>query len=167
MMRRGAVVHWSLSDSLAERQSLLLLGTSLDEASPVEKPASAASVSLCEVRCLKALISPRTSTSAHVQWVLNVDLKAKMPAALVSMVTKKVVGAILPMLAKEAQKLSVLDAESADPAAAADNPYLRHMAEGGGGFYAHVDGLFRRYFEMFGEEESEEEEDEDEDSQEG
>ena len=176
MMRRGAVLHWSLSDSLAERQSLLLLGASLDESSPVEKPASAGGVSLCEVRCLKALVSPRTATSASVQWVLNVDLKAKMPAALVSMVTKKIAGAILPLLAREAQKLSTLDAEAeptaaggaaAGAAAAADNPYLRQVAEGGGGFYAHVDGLFRRYFEMFGEEESEEEDDDDEDSQEG
>ena len=167
VMKRGAVLHWTLSDSLVERQSLLLLGASLDESSPIEKPPSAASVSLCDVRCLKALITPRTKASARVQWVLNVDLKApsKMPSALVTMVTKKITGAILPLIGREAQKLGAIRAD-ADSAAAADNAYLRKMDErGGDGFYEQVNGLIERYFEMFGEEEDEDEDKGEDDSQ--
>lgn len=77
-----AVLHWSLADSLAERQSLLLLGASLsDETSPFGKPASAVGTTLAEFRAIKVLITPRTRQSCRIQWVTNVDLKANMPQA--------------------------------------------------------------------------------------
>lgn len=58
MMRRGALIHWSLSDALMERQSLLLLGASLGDPSPVERPAHAATVKLAEFKAIKVLITP-------------------------------------------------------------------------------------------------------------
>ena len=75
MMRRGAILHWSLSDSLVERQSLLLLGASLGESSPIAKPAAASAVVLADFRAVKVLLSPRTSTSARIQWIAKVDFK--------------------------------------------------------------------------------------------
>ena len=79
MMRRGALIHWSLSDSLVERQSLLLLGASLGDTSPIVPPPSAAGVTIADVRAIKVLIRPRSPTSARLECVCNVDLKATIP----------------------------------------------------------------------------------------
>ena len=160
MMKRGAILHWSLSDSLNERRSLLLLGASVGEASPVELPPHAGGVTLCDVRCVKVLVSHLTPRSCRVRLVTNVDLKAgSMPKALVEMVTKKIAGALLAALAREAQKVSAIDAEAdaSGGAPAVDNPYLKRIRErpaagGGGGFYPHLEGLLGKYFDMYGEE---------------
>ena len=157
MLKRGAILHWSLTDALVERQALLLLGASLGESSPITKPSGSAAVPLADVRALKAIITPIASTSARVRFVANVDLQVpKMPSTLVSMVTKKIAGAVLSLLFREAQKVSVLDAEAAESggAPAIENPYLRKVNEHGA-FYQHVEGLTARYFEMFGEDEDE------------
>ena len=85
----------------------------------------------------------------------NVDLKANMPQALVSMVTKKVAGAIVSLLVREAQKVSAIEdeAEASGATPVVDNPYLKKVAEGGA-FYAHVEGILNKFFELFGEEAS-------------
>ena len=50
---------------------------------------------------------PRTTTSAQIRWVMHVDLKApNLPQPIISMVTKKIAGAILSLLMREAQRLS-------------------------------------------------------------
>ncbi len=172
VMRRGALLHWTCSDSLSERQSLLLLGASLGEGSGVERPAAAEGVTLADFRAIKLLVTPRTRTSARIQWVTNVDLKAKsMPSSMVSMVTKKIAGSIITALVREAQKVSRDAARDADAAqtaaadgsaaaAASENVYLKRMAEHAP-FYSRVGGLFDNFFDLFGEEEEGEEEDDD------
>ena len=79
-----------------------------------------------------------------------------MPSALVSMVTKKIFGAVLSLLVREAQKVSTAEAEAEDAARSggappAENVYLKRVAERGS-FYTHVEGLCAKYFELFGEE---------------
>ena len=150
----AAILHWSLSDSLAEHQSLLLLGASLsDETSPYSRPAGATDVRLADFRAIKVLLTPMTKTSCRIQWVTNVDLQApSMPQALVSMVTKKIAGSIVSLLVREAQKVTAIEAEATQSGAApaVDNPYLQKVGEGGP-FYSHVEAILGRYFEMFGE----------------
>jgi len=156
MMKRGAVLHWSLSDVLMERRSLLLLGASIDETAPVERPAQASGIKLAQFKAIKVLISPLSATSCHIKWVTNLDLHAgSLPSALVSMVTKKLAGAILSMLAKEAHRLSALEteAEASGSAVAVDSPHLRRLHERPtGGFYATVGALLDQHLEMYGEE---------------
>jgi len=163
MMKRGAVLHWSLSDVLMERRSLLLLGasideTSVDETSPIERPAQASGIKLAHFKAIKVLISPLSATSCHIKWVTNLDLHAgSLPSALVSMVTKKLAGAILSMLAKEAHRLSSLEVEAeasgAASASAVDSPHLRRLHERpAGGFYAMLGALLDQQLEMYGEE---------------
>ena len=156
MMKRGAILHWSLSDSLVERRSILLLGASLsDETSPFGKPSSAHDVRLADFRAIKVLITPRTRSSCRIEWITNVDLRApNMPQTLVSMVTKKLAGAIVSLLVREAQKVTAIEAEADASGAmpAVDNPYLQRVAEGGA-FYKHVQGKLDQYFELFGEDE--------------
>eukprot|EP00964_Phaeocystis_antarctica_P043723 scaffold25090_cov57-Phaeocystis_antarctica.AAC.8 len=100
MMRRGALLHWSLADNLMERQvaastrwllTLLLLGVSVEEQPELERPPSAAGVTLAEFKAIKVMVRPRTTTSAQIRWVMNVDLKApNLPQPIISMVTKKI-----------------------------------------------------------------------------
>ena len=80
---------------------------------------------------------------------MNVDLKANMPQALVSMVTKKIAGSVVPLLVREAQKVTALGADTSGCALAADNPYLSKVKEGGP-FYTYVGEFLQKYFEMFG-----------------
>ena len=133
MMKRGATLHWSLSDSMLEQRSLLLLGASVGQTSPFEPPPSAAGIKLADFRAIKVLITPRTPTSVDIRWVTNVDLNAgSLPQALVSMVTKKVAGSIVTTLMREAQKISAVDADTPAGGAAAaavahDNPYLQRV----------------------------------------
>jgi hypothetical protein len=165
VLKRGATLHWRLSESLAEHRSLLLLGASLDESSPIAKPAAATNVAMAEFRAIKVLVRPRTDTLARVQLVANVDLHAKMPQALVSMVTKKIAGALLPMLMREAQRVSATAAAeveagaSGPPLPAAENPYLRRLADGGD-FYVQAGGMLSKYFDLFGAEDEDEGEEE-------
>jgi len=154
MMKRGALIHWTLSDSLLERQSLLLLGASLGEAAPVEVPPSAAGIKLAEFRCIKVLITPLTKSSCRIRWVSHVDLKAgSLPQALVSMVTKKVAGSLLSTLVREAQKATNLEAEAEASGAAPviENVYLRRINEERSDFYSPMSAMLRNYFDMFGE----------------
>jgi len=151
---------------------MLLLGASLGEGSGVERPAAAEGVTLADFRAIKLLVTPRTRTSARIQWVTNVDLKAKsMPSSMVSMVIKKIAGSIITALVREAQKVSRDAARDADAAqtaaadgsaaaAASENVYLKRMAEHAP-FYSRVGGLFDNFFDLFGEEEEGEEEDDD------
>ena len=106
MMKRGAILHWSFSDNLVERQSLLLLGASAPETPSLSRPDSVEAIPLALFRTIKILITPRTRTSAEIRWITNVDLKANVPQAIISMVTKKIAGAILSLLMREAQKVS-------------------------------------------------------------
>ena len=156
MMKRGAILHWTLSDSIAERQSLLLLGCSLsDETSPFGKPANAQATTLADFRAIKVLITPRTREACRIQWVTNVDLKvSNMPQALVSMVTKKIAGSIVSLLVREAQKVSSIEAEAeaSNASPVTDNSYLNRVGAGGA-FYKHVEGVLNKHFELFGEEE--------------
>ena len=98
---------------------------------------------------VKVLITPRTPTSCRIRWVTNVDLKASMPQAMLSMVTKKIAGAIVSLLVRESQKVTATEAEASGTSAVVDNPYLKRIADGSG-FYAHVDGLLHRFFDLFG-----------------
>ena len=77
---------------------------------------------------------------------------ASQPQLLVQVVVKKVLGAIPLQLVREAQRASAsaAEAEGVGDALGADNPYARKVAEGGS-FYARLDGLLQRYFELFGE----------------
>jgi len=154
MMKRGALIHWSLSDSLMERQSLLLLGASLNDTAPVEAPQSAQGIKLADFRCIKVLIHPLTKTSCRIRWVTNVDLKAgSLPQTLVSMVTKKVAGSLLSTLVREAQKATTIEAEAAASGAEpiTDNVYLKRIQEDRDGFYGPMNSMLANYFEMFGE----------------
>ena len=91
MMKRGALLHWSLADNLMERQTLLLLGVSVEEQPGIERPPSAAGVTLAEFKAIKVLVRPRTTSSAQIRWVMNVDLKApNLPQPIISMVTKEI-----------------------------------------------------------------------------
>ena len=89
MMKRGALLHWSLADNLMERQTLLLLGVSVEEQPDIERPASAAGVTLAEFKAIKVVVRPRTTTSAQIRWVMNVDLKANVPQPIISMVATR------------------------------------------------------------------------------
>ena len=148
MMKRGALIHWSISDSLQERQSILLLGASLGDAAPVEVPASAEGIKLASFKCIMVLIYPLTKTSCRVRWVSHVDLKAgSLPQTLVSMVTNKVAGSLLSTLMREAQKATQAQADanaiyvggagstpdvrriSSGAAPTADNVYLRRIQD--------------------------------------
>lgn len=156
VLRRGAVLHWSLSDSLAERQSLLILGASLGEGCDVTLPPAAAGVALADFRAVKILISPRARRAARIRWVANVDLRVpSMPSSMVTTVTKKIGGAILNLLVREAQKATrEADAENAGHAAGewtpSENPHLRRASEHPE-FYEKTGKLFERHFEFFGE----------------
>ena len=150
MMKRGMLLHWSLADSLVERQSILLLGVSVEEQPSIERPASAAGVALAEFKAIKVVVRPRTATSAQIRWVMHVDLKANVPQPIISMVTKKIAGAILSLLLREAQKVSK-DADAEQPAREA-NPYLRAI-EQRPELYSTVSALFAKYFDLYGEEE--------------
>ena len=169
MMKRGALIHWSISDSLQERQSILLLGASLGDAAPVEVPASAEGIKLASFKCIKVLIYPLTKTSCRVRWVSHVDLKAgSLPQTLVSMVTNKVAGSLLSTLMREAQKATqaLADANaiyaggagstpdvrriSSGAAPTADNVYLRRIQDDPS-FYGPMTAIIDNYFEMFGE----------------
>ena len=99
-------------------------------------------------------MTPHTRESCRIQWVTNVDLKANMPQALVSMVTKKIAGAIVSLLVREAQKVTAIvnESEASGAAPVVENPYLKRMAEGGP-FYRHVEALLAKFFELFGEQE--------------
>lgn len=68
MLRRGAVIHWTVTDALQERKVLMLLGASLGDSSPIEMPPSAAGVKLAEFRAIKVLITPLTRSAAQVRW---------------------------------------------------------------------------------------------------
>jgi hypothetical protein len=169
MMKRGALIHWSISDSLQERQSILLLGASLGDAAPVEVPASAEGIKLASFKCIKVLIHPLTKTSCRVRWVSHVDLKAgSLPQTLVSMVTNKVAGSLLSTLMREAQKATqaLADANaiyaggagstpdvrriSSGAAPTADNVYLRRIQDDPS-FYGPMAAIIDNYFEIFGE----------------
>ena len=76
MLRRGLLLHWSLSDQLLERQSLLLLGASVPEGADARLPAAAAGVALAEAAAIKVLVQPLSRSSARIDWVMQVDLKA-------------------------------------------------------------------------------------------
>ena len=88
------------------------------------------------------LITPRTRTRCTIQWVTNVDLKANMPQALVSMVTKKIAGSIVSLLVREAQKVSSIEAEAeaSNASPVTDNSYLNRVGAGGA-FYKHVEEI--------------------------
>ena len=62
--------------------------------------------------------------------------------------------------AKEAEAKAVkAQAEASGATPAVDNAYLRKIDDGresGAGFYVHVDGLLRRFFDLFGEEHDQE-----------
>ena len=156
MLKRGAVLHWSLADNLVERQTLLLLGVSVEEQPNIERPPSAQGVTLAEFKAIKVVVRPRTATSASIRWVMNLDLKANMPQPIISMVTKKIAGAILSLLLREAQRVTAAKEGGGAAAAAAEpNPYLRAI-EQRPDLYGTVEGLFAKYFDLYGEEEAEE-----------
>ena len=72
-------------------QTLLLLGVSVEEQPELERPPSAAGVTLAEFKAIKVMVRPRTTTSAQIRWVMNVDLKApNLPQPIISMVTKEI-----------------------------------------------------------------------------
>ena len=100
------------------------------------------------------LLRPRTPTSAQIRWLVNVDLKAKLPQTLITMVTKKVAGNILSLLVREARKVSAASQQREGEAGAATdvkaNPYLRRMDQRHA-FYASVKALIQKYFDIFGE----------------
>jgi len=158
MLKRGAVLHWSLADNLVERQTLLLLGVSVEEQPSIERPPSAQGVALAEFKAIKVVVRPRTATSASIRWVMNLDLKANMPQPIISMVTKKIAGAILSLLLREAQRVTAAKegGAAANAAAAEPNPYLRAI-EQRPDLYGTVEGLFAKYFDLYGEEEEAEE----------
>jgi len=154
MMKRSASLHWSLSDCFAEGRCLLLLGASIEEdSSQFELPAAANGSTVADFRAIKVLLRPRTPTSAQIRWLVNVDLKAKLPQTLISMVTKKVAGAILSLLVREAQKVSAASHKEGTTGTAVDtkaNAYLRRM-EQRQAFYNSVRALVTKYFDIFGE----------------
>ena len=49
---------------------------------------------------------PRTGAAAAFRLVINVDLKASVPQTIISMVTKKIAGAVLANLIREAQRVA-------------------------------------------------------------
>ncbi|KAL1504384.1 hypothetical protein AB1Y20_010790 [Prymnesium parvum] len=149
VMKRAAIIHWSLTDSLLERQSLLLLGASVDEAY-VERPANTGSFTIADFRAIKVLLRPLTRTSARIRCVANIDLKANVPQSMMSIVTKKVAGAILSQLAREAQRVT---RDSMDVGGADSNPWLRSMEEHRD-FYRVIQDNFEKYFDLYGEEEA-------------
>ena len=82
--------------------------------------------------------------------------QAKLPQTLISMFTKKVAGAILSLLVREAQRVSAASQKEAAAGASADgsnNPYLRRI-EQRQAFYASVRALVQKYFDLFGEDAS-------------
>ena len=81
----------------------------------------------------------------------NVDLKANVPQSVMSIVTKKIAGAILSQLVREAQRVTKDDA---DGGGAEANPWLRNM-EAQRDFYRGVRDNFNKYFDLYGEEEEE------------
>jgi len=150
MMRRGALLHWSLSDSLLDRQSLLLLGASVPEHPGVERPAGASGVTLAEFRAIKVLVRPRSSATARIRCVLNLDLKVSaLPQAIISMVTKKIAGAVLSSLMREAQKLS---RECGRDASDIEFNVYHRRIEQRADFYQHFSSLITNYFDLYGEE---------------
>ena len=79
-----------------------------------------------------------------------------MPQPIISMVTKKIAGAILSLLLREAQRVTAAKEGGGAAAAAAEpNPYLRAI-EQRPDLYGTVEGLFAKYFDLYGEEEAEE-----------
>ena len=60
-----------------------------EEQPDIERPASAAGVTLAEFKAIKVVVRPRTATSAQIRWVMNVDLKANVPQPIISMVATR------------------------------------------------------------------------------
>ena len=56
------MLHWSLADNLMERRSLLLLGVSVEEQPELERPHSAAAVTLAEFKAIKVVVRLLTLT---------------------------------------------------------------------------------------------------------
>ena len=119
-------------------------------------------MTLAEFKAIKVVVRPRTTTSAQIRWVMNVDLKApNLPQSIISMVTKKIAGAILSLLLREAQRLTKeaeaqAEAEAGQGARAGAEPnaYLRSI-EQRPELYNEVSALFAKYFDLYGEEEEE------------
>ena len=162
MLRRGLLLHWSLSDQLLERQSLLLLGASVPEGAGARLPAAAAGVALAEAAAIKVLVQPLSRSSARIDWVMQVDLKASsaLPQAIVSMVINKIGGSVLALLLREAQKVAKEAAREAATAAGDErgppskaaleaSVYLRRL-EAKPEVYAGMEQLTETYFECIG-----------------
>ena len=82
-------------------------------------PAAAAGVALAKAAAIKVLVQPLSRSSARIDWVMQVDLKASsaLPQAIVSMVTNKIGGSVLALLLREAQKVAKEAAREAATAA--------------------------------------------------
>ena len=80
---------------------------------------------------------------------MNIDLKAaSVPQPIISMVTKKIAGAILSLLLREAQKVGK------EGGGGAPSPYLGCI-EQRPDLYGEVKALFAKYFDLYGEEDPE------------
>ena len=82
----------------------------------------------------------------------HVDLRASVPQQVLSIVTKKVAGAILSQLVREAQRVTKDSGESGGGAEA--SPWLRTMEEQRD-LYGGIRDIFDSYFDLYGEEEEE------------
>jgi hypothetical protein len=104
-------------------------------------------VTLAEFRAIKMLVRPRTGASAAIRLVINVDLKASVPQTIISMVTKKIAGAVLANLIREAQRV----AKEAARDAPGEDGYLRRV-ELRREFYEMVRSLVANFLSFYGEE---------------